>query len=163
MRNYELRIREYGIWNEECEPKTFPKKSLFSFPFLILLSIYRSMKSDNIIQQKSFAFSKCIVNLCKYIIKEQGEYIMSKQLLRSGTSIGANVEEAVGAQSRKDFYAKITIAYKEARETKYWIRLMKETDYLSYSQCESLLAQIEEILKILGSIQKTINNKSQNC
>lgn len=85
---------------------------------------------------------------------------MSKQLLRCGTSIGANVEEAIGGQSDKDFFAKLTIAYKEARETHYWIRLLKDTDYLSEEQSESLLNDVTELLKIIGSIQKTIRNNS---
>ncbi len=86
------------------------------------------------------------------------EFILSKQLLRSGTSIGANVEEALGGQSRKDFYAKLTISYKEARESHYWIRLLKDTNYLTQKQYDSLILDIEELLKIIGSIQKTIRN-----
>jgi len=84
--------------------------------------------------------------------------VLSKQLLRSGTSIGANIEEAIGGQSRKDFYAKLTISYKEARESNYWIRLLKDTDFLTEEESRSLLTDIEEILKIIGSIQKTIRN-----
>jgi len=83
----------------------------------------------------------------------------SKQLVRSGTSIGANIEEAIGGQSKKDFFAKLTIAYKEARETYYWTRLLKDTDYLSEKQSNSLLADVEEILKILDSIQKTVKRQ----
>lgn len=78
--------------------------------------------------------------------------------MRSGTSAGANVEEANGGQSRKDFYAKLTIAYKEARESHYWIRLLKDKDYLSSAEAESLLLDIDEILKIIGSIQKSIRS-----
>jgi len=78
--------------------------------------------------------------------------------LRSGTSIGANVEEAIGGQSRKDFYAKLTISYKEARESHYWIRLLKDTEYLTSKEADSLLFDIDEILKIIGSIQKSIRN-----
>lgn len=85
-------------------------------------------------------------------------FVLSKQLLRSGTSIGANIEEAIGGQSRKDFYAKLTISYKEARESNYWIRLLKDTDFLTEEESRSLLTDIEEILKIIGSIQKTIRN-----
>jgi four helix bundle protein len=78
--------------------------------------------------------------------------------LRSGTSIGANVEEAIGGQSRKDFFAKLTIAYKEARESHYWIRILTDTDFLTEKESKSLLTDIEEILKIIGSIQKTVKN-----
>jgi len=79
-------------------------------------------------------------------------------LLRSGTSIGANIEEAIGGQSRKDFYSKLTISYKEARESHYWIRLLKDTNYLSKEQYDSMIVDVEELLKIIGSIQKTIRN-----
>ena len=88
------------------------------------------MKKNHIIQTKSYAFAVKIVRLHQYLSKEKKEYILSKQLLRSGTSIGANIEEAIGGQSRKDFYAKLTISYKEARETHYWIRLLTDTEYL---------------------------------
>jgi len=89
------------------------------------------MKKDNIIQNKSYAFAVKIIKTYQHLCTTQKEFVLSKQLLRCGTSIGANIEEAIGAQSDKDFYAKLTIAYKEARETHYWIRLMKDTDYLS--------------------------------
>ncbi len=88
------------------------------------------MKKDNIIQEKSYDFAVKIVKLYKRLSQEKKEFVLSKQLLRSGTSIGANIEEAIGGQSRKDFYAKLTIAYKEARETHYWIRLLKDTSFL---------------------------------
>lgn len=117
------------------------------------------MKSDNIIQQKSYAFSVRIVQTYKYLCDEKKEFTLSKQLLRSGTSIGANVEEAIGGQSKKDFYAKLTIAYKEARETHYWIRLLKDTNYLEEQLSNSLKDDVEEILKIIGSIQKTMKNQ----
>lgn len=118
------------------------------------------MKKDNVIQQKSFAFAIRIVNAYKYLCNEKKEFVLSKQLLRCGTSIGANVEEAIGGQSEKDFFAKLTIAYKEARETKYWIRLLAETDYLSKEHTNNLLNDIDEILKIIGSIQKTIKSRN---
>jgi len=110
---------------------------------------------ENPIQQKSYAFSVRIVKACRYLQNEKKEYVLSKQLLRSGTSIGANVEEAIGGQSRKDFYAKMTIAYKEARESHYWIRLLTDTDYFTSKQGEELLNDCEELLKIITSIQKT--------
>ncbi|GFD92102.1 hypothetical protein KUL156_31490 [Alteromonas sp. KUL156] len=116
------------------------------------------MKKGNIIQEKSYDFAVRIVNLYKHLSQEKKEFVLSKQLLRSGTSIGANIEEAIGGQSRKDFYAKLTIAYKEARETHYWIRLLKDTSFLSKDTAQSFLNDTEEILRIIGSIQKTIRN-----
>ena len=116
------------------------------------------MKKDNIIQTKSYNFAVRVVKLYKHLSQEKKEFVLSKQLLRSGTSIGANVEEAIGGQSRKDFFAKLTIAYKEARESHYWIRLLKDTDYLSEKESESLITDIEEILKIIGSIQKAVRS-----
>ncbi|MDN3619872.1 four helix bundle protein [Polaribacter undariae] len=118
------------------------------------------MKKDNIIQIKSYNFAVRVVKLYKHLSQEKKEFVLSKQLLRSGTSIGANVEEAIGGQSRKDFFAKLTIAYKEARESHYWIRLLKDTDFLSEIESKSLLTDIEEILKIIGSIQKTVRNSN---
>ncbi|MDR2206169.1 MAG: four helix bundle protein [Flavobacteriaceae bacterium] len=117
------------------------------------------MKSDNIIQQKSFAFAVRIINVYKYLISEKKEFVLSKQVLRSGTSIGANIEESIGGQSDKDFLSKLSIAYKEARETAYWLRLLLATDYLNQEQADSLLNDAEEICKIIGKIQITIKNK----
>jgi four helix bundle protein len=111
---------------------------------------------ENIIQIKSYAFAVRTVKVYQYLCEEKKEYVLSKQLLRSGTSIGANIEEAIGGQSGKDFYAKLTIAYKEARETHYWVRLLTDTNYLSKEENESLLYDIDELLKIIGSIQKTL-------
>ena len=87
------------------------------------------MKS-NIILKESYAFAVRIVKLYLYLYKEKKEFVLSKQILRSGTSIGANAEEAVGGISKKDFWAKMSIAYKEARETEYWLRLLNDTDIL---------------------------------
>ena len=118
------------------------------------------MKKDNIIQQKSFAFAIRIVNLYKFLTVEKKEFILSKQLLRSGTSIGANIEESIGGQSDKDFLSKISIAYKEARESTYWIRLLRATDYLTTDEADSLLTDVEEICKIIGAIQKTMKSRN---
>lgn len=107
---------------------------------------------ENIIQQKSFAFAVRVVNAFKYLQSNEKEFVLSKQLLRCGTSIGANVEEAIGAQSKKDFIAKISIAYKEARETKYWLRLFEATNYLNQNMTMALLDDTEELCKILSSI-----------
>jgi len=99
-----------------------------------------------------------IIKLYKYLIEQKKEYILSKQILRSGTSIGANVEEAIGGQSRRDFLAKISIAYKETRETHYWLRLLRDSNFLKKDVSRSLLGDCEELLKILGSIQETTKN-----
>lgn len=120
------------------------------------------MKKDNVIQQKSYAFALRAVRLYQYLVNDKKEYVLCKQLLRSGTSIGANVEEAIGAQSEKDFYSKMTIAYKEARESHYWIRILTDTNFLNKEESQSLLFDIEEIMKIIGSIQKTIKQKQFN-
>ncbi|MCC6250837.1 MAG: four helix bundle protein [Bacteroidia bacterium] len=114
------------------------------------------MKEDNVIQTKSFAFAIRIVNTYKILRNEKKEFVLSKQLLRSGTSIGANVEEAIGGQSKADFISKISIAYKEARETLYWIKLLYATDYLSKEMADSLINDSEEICRIIGKIQTTI-------
>lgn len=116
------------------------------------------MKKDNVVQIKSYAFAVRIVKVFNYLSEERKEYVLSKQLLRCGTSIGANIEEAIGGQSEKDFFAKLTISYKEARETHYWIRLLKDTDYLSVEEADSLLKDVDELLRIIGSIQKTLRN-----
>ncbi len=118
------------------------------------------MKADNIIQQKTFAFAIRIVNVYKHLKAEKKEFVLSKQLLRSGTSIGANIEESIGGQSNKDFLSKISIAYKEARETVYWLKLLQATDYLSLQEAESLLSDAEEMCKIIGKIQLTIKNRN---
>ena len=115
---------------------------------------------ENIIQTKSYEFALKIVKLHKILIENKKEFVLSKQLLRSGTSIGANIEEAIGGQSEKDFYAKLTISYKEARETKYWIRLLKDSEYLDKEIANDFLNDIEELLRIIGSIQKTLKSKN---
>lgn len=114
---------------------------------------------ENIIQVKSFAFAIRIVNAYKYLQSEKKEFVLSKQMLRSGTSIGANVEEAIGGQSNKDFIAKISIAYKEARETKYWINLLFATNYMEENAANALLQDIEELSKVLSSI--LVSSKEQ--
>ena len=116
------------------------------------------MKSENIVQTKSYDFALKIIKVYKYLSQEKKEFVLSKQLLRSGTSIGANIEESIGGQSKADFFAKITIAYKETRESKYWVRLLRDSDYLTIDQYDDLLNDLEELLKIIGSIQKAIRN-----
>ena len=110
---------------------------------------------ENIIEIKSFDFAVRIVNLYKYLTDIKKEYVLSKQLLRSGTSIGANVAEAEQAQSRPDFVSKMNIALKETSETKYWIKLLKTTDFLSEKEISSLLANCVELEKLLVSIIKS--------
>ena len=117
------------------------------------------MKEENIIQEKSFAFAIRIVKLYQYLCEEKKEFVLSKQIVRCGTSIGANVEEAIGGHSDKDFLFKIGIAYKETRETIFWIRLLSATGYLDEKQSQSLLADSEELRKILSSIQLTLKKK----
>jgi four helix bundle protein len=114
---------------------------------------------DNLIVNKSYAFALKIIRAHLYLVREQREYILSRQLLRSGTSIGANVEEAVGGQSRADFLSKISIAYKEARETKYWLKLLRDSNLLPEQMAEDLLNDCEELCRIIGSIQITTKAK----
>ncbi len=113
--------------------------------------------NDNSIYTKAFDFSIRIVKLCKFLRDEHKEFVISKQLLRCGTSIGANVNEAIAAQSKADFASKMSIAAKEAREANYWIKLLIATDYLNKKEkyVISLQNDIEEIIKILTSIVKT--------
>ena len=110
---------------------------------------------DNIIQQKSFHFALRIVKLCNYIKETKHESVMTHQLLRCGTSIGANVAESEHAQSRADFTSKLNIALKEAAETDYWLRLLYEADYLSKKEFESVFTDCKEIERLLASIVKT--------
>ena len=113
---------------------------------------------ENVIIEKSYLFALRIIKLYKYLVDEKKEYTLSKQILKAGTSIGANVEEAMGGQSTKDFIAKISISYKEARESHYWLRLLRDSQYIEIKLAESLLSDCEELKKILASIIKTIKN-----
>jgi four helix bundle protein len=117
------------------------------------------LKRDNVVRDKSFSFSVRIVKLYQYLCEEKREFILSRQVLRSGTSIGANIEESLGGQSDKDFLSKLSISYKEARETIYWIRLLSATGYLDEKQAESLIVDADEICKILTSILITIKKR----
>ena len=110
---------------------------------------------ENVIETKSFNFAVRIVNLYKYLTDTKKEYVLSKQLLRSGTSIGANVAEAEQAQSKPDFISKMNIALKETSETKYWIKLLKATEFLFEKESNSLLADCVELEKLLVSIVKS--------
>jgi len=106
----------------------------------------------NIVKDKSFQFSLEIIKLYQYLIKTKSEYILSKQVLRSGTSIGANIEEGLVAQSKKEFIAKLNISLKEAHETHYWLRLLKESGYINK---DDLIIKAEELFKLLTSIIKS--------
>jgi four helix bundle protein len=120
------------------------------------LSFEFGAMSQSIIQQKAFAFSLEVIRLYREL-QNQHEYVISKQLLRSGTSIGANVEEATAGQSRNDFLAKMSIASKEARETRYWLRLLQESQLVKIDVSKEL-EKNEEIIRILTSIVKTTGN-----
>ncbi|MEA3495194.1 MAG: four helix bundle protein [Bacteroidota bacterium] len=115
---------------------------------------------ENIILTKTYSFALRIIKLYKYLNEEKKEYTLSRQILRSGTSIGANSEEATGSISKKEFRSKYFISYKEARETHYWLRLLKDSDYIEAKLADSLIADVEEILKILGAILKTLSKKN---
>lgn len=110
---------------------------------------------NSIIENKSFEFAIRTVNLYKHLITEKKEYIMSKQLLKSGTSIGANVSEGEQGQSKADFHSKMCIALKEANETYYWLRLLFATEYLTEKEYLSMETDIKEIIALLTSICKT--------
>lgn len=116
--------------------------------------------SNNVIREKSYAFAVRSVRLFRHLSSEKKENVLSRQILRSGTSIGANVEEAIGGLSKKEFAAKMSIAYKEARETSYWLRLLRDTDYLDERSFESIHEDCQELLRILYSIVTTSKTSS---
>ena len=113
---------------------------------------------EQTVERKSFLFAVRIVKLSNHLNTTKKEYVLSKQLLRCGTSIGANVAEAQRGQSRADFAAKMNIALKEANETEYWIRLLRRTEYLTEEQYASLNADIRELIGLLTAICNTANN-----
>ena len=112
-------------------------------------------KEDNIIVSKSYSFAVRCVKLYQYLQEEKHDYTICKQLLRSGTSIGANVQEAVRGYSKADFSAKMSISLKEASESEYWIELLRDTGYITPAQAESLLTDCKELIKILMTIVKS--------
>lgn len=118
------------------------------------------MKTENIIVDKSKAFAVRIINLYKYLCNEKKEFVLSKQLLRSGTSIGANVKEAIRGQSKDDFAHKMNISLKEASETEYWLELLYETDYITNQQFNSIITDCTELIKILTTIIKSSRNNA---
>ncbi|MBD5238629.1 MAG: four helix bundle protein [Bacteroidales bacterium] len=117
------------------------------------------MEKENIVKHKSYAFPRRCVRLYKYLCEEKKEYILSKQLLKCGTSIGANIIEGQFGQTRADFAAKLSIARKEAGESEFWLRLLTDEEYISKKQGESMLADCTELIKLLQSITKTLYNK----
>ena len=117
--------------------------------------------SDNIIKDKSFAFALRIIRMYQYLREQKSEFVLSKQVLRSGTSIGANVREAEHAQSDADFIHKMNIALKEANETEYWLELLFQSDYIEESQYDSIIADCRELNKLLISILKTMKKRVQ--
>lgn len=113
---------------------------------------------DNVIKEKSFGFAVRIVNLYKYLVNDKQEHIISKQVLRSGTSIGASISESEHAQSRADFISKLSIALKEACETDYWLRLLVKTEYIEKQDSVSIISDNQELIKLLTTILKTLKN-----
>lgn len=113
------------------------------------------MKQGNIVVDKSMAFAVRIVKMSRYLQEEKQEFVLSNQVLRSGTSIGANVKEAIRGQSTPDFIAKRNIALKEASETEYWLELLAETSYITTEMRESILPNCTELIKLLTAIVKT--------
>ena len=110
---------------------------------------------ESVVADKSKAFSLRIIKLYQYLGTEKKEYVMAKQILASGTSIGANIREALHAQSRKDFFAKMYISYKEANETAYWLELLHESEYIEEEAFESIYEDCKELIKMLTAITKT--------
>ncbi|MDR0546120.1 MAG: four helix bundle protein [Dysgonamonadaceae bacterium] len=124
-------------------------------------------RGGNIVKEKAFEFAVRMVNAYKFLNKEQKEFVLSKQMLRSGTAIGALICESEYAQSKPDFISKLSIALKEANETEYWIRLLKESGYITVQSFESVVADCKELIKLLISIinstKKSISKNSNNC
>ena len=114
---------------------------------------------DNAVVEKSKSFAIRIVRAYKYLTAEKNEYVLSKQLLRSGTSIGANVKEAIRGQSKPDFYSKLNIALKEASETEYWLEILYETEYIDKKLFDSINSDCQELIRLLVSITKTQKQK----
>jgi len=113
------------------------------------------MMKENIVKNKSFGFAVRIVKLYQYLCEQKKEFVLSKQLLRSGTSVGAMIREAEHAESKLDFKHKMAIAQKEINETIYWLELLKTTDYLTREQFESINADATEVIKLITTINKT--------
>ncbi|MDR1964632.1 MAG: four helix bundle protein [Planctomycetaceae bacterium] len=115
--------------------------------------------SKSILRDKSYAFSIRIINMSKYLSDEKNEHVLRKQILRSGTAIGALVREAGQAESNADFVHKLSVALKEAHETDYWLSLLKDTKYITEEMFRSIIADCEELIKLLTSSIKTAKSK----
>ena len=135
MRNELIRKAE-GMWNEECEMKNESARR-------------------NVVLEKSFAFAVGIVKTGRRLQLDRREWVLSKQLIRSGTSIGANIEEAMAAQSKKDFLSKMSIALKEARETHYWLRVIRDSGLADGVDGETHIPACQELVRLLSSITLT--------
>lgn len=116
-------------------------------------------KRENPLKDKSYAFALKVVKTGKFLIKENHEYILSKQFIRSGTSVGSNIEEANQAESKEDFIHKLSISNKEAHETHFWTRLLRDSDELTEQQASGLLSDCEELLKMLTASIKTTKRR----
>jgi four helix bundle protein len=132
--------------------------SFFMGSAIIVFFMDNSAPRENALKSKSYLFAVQVVKVYKHLAHEFKEYVLSKQLLRAGTSIGANIAEANQAQSRPDFASKLSIALKESVETEYWINLLRDSDYLTASQAESLLIDCIELKKMLVAAIKTTKN-----
>ena len=119
-----------------------------------IIRLYKELE-DNVVFTKSLDFAVRIVNLVKYLRDEQNETVMSKQVLRSGTSIGANISEALGAESKDDFIHKFSISFKEGNETKFWLLLLHRTHFITDAQFESMMTDCQELRKLMGAIIRT--------
>ncbi|MCR4737920.1 MAG: four helix bundle protein [Bacteroidales bacterium] len=120
------------------------------------------MKTRGVLLEKTKHFALRIIKLYSFLKNEKNEYVMSKQILRSGTSIGANAKEASTAQSKRDFYAKLHISFKEAAETEYWLELLHESGFIDNNAFNSIYSECQELLKILTSILKTKQQSPNN-
>ncbi|HMU47349.1 MAG TPA: four helix bundle protein [Chitinophagaceae bacterium] len=118
-----------------------------------------NIKSESIIAGKAYSFALEVIKIYKLLVNERKEYVLSKQLLRSGTSVGANINEAIAGQSKRDFVHKLNIALKEARETSYWLNLLKDSEYINPGEFETLNKKCNEIVKMLTSIIMTTKER----
>lgn len=117
------------------------------------------MVKENALRDLSYNFALRIIKLSRFLREEKNEYILSKQIVRSGTSIGANIEESAGAQSQKDFITKLHISLKESKETHYWLRLLRDSEYITEEQAESMLKDLNLIITLLTKSLKTLKSK----
>ena len=122
----------------------------------------RTHSKGNVVRDKSFVFAIEIVRMGRRLQLDHREWVLSKQLIRSGTSIGANIEEAAAAQTKKDFLAKMSIALKEARETHYWIRILRESGLITEQEAQEHLPACQELIRLLSSITLTTRNNLES-